>query len=436
MIKLKHALSCAIALSLLSCASNKSTIDKQLADRISKDDRLQKIEKMAEDLVSTGLTAGDGYGEVWIRDLNSFIELATKVNGKKATSDALVMFFNFQGKDGNIPDGYIPKDKANIGYKYQNSELAPTLLAHKNTVETDQESSLIQAISRYVKYTGERELLDRVVDGKTVMNRMHDALQYLLDHRYNKQYGLLWGATTVDWGDVQPEHPWGVELDSSSHPAIDIYDNAMFVIAINDYLSLLDESDKTAYWTTIKEDITKNTKKHLWDVQRKKYKPHVYLDKGSPFPASLDEDAIYYHGGTFTAIEAGFLTKEEIKEAYATMQENVKKSGAPSIGLTVYPPYPNGTFLNKGLGEYSYQNGGDWTWFGARMVQQLIKNEMYQEAYESLEPMMDLVLKHNGFYEWWKIDGEPAGSGMFRGAAGVLWKSVKMFEQQIKDDKK
>lgn len=22
---------------------------------------------------------------------------------------------------------------------------------------------------------------------------------------------------------------------------------------------------------------------------------------------------------------------------------------------------------------YSYQNGGDWTWFGARMIQQLIK---------------------------------------------------------------
>lgn len=65
------------------------------------------------------------------------------------------------------------------------------------------------------------------------------------------------------------------------------------------------------------------------------------------------------------------------------------------------------------------------------MVQQLINHGMYEEAYESITPMLDLVIKHDGFYEWWTREGEPAGSGSFRGAAGVLWKSIKMFREKL-----
>ena len=81
------------------------------------------------------------------------------------------------------------------------------------------------------------------------------------------------------------------------------------------------------------------------------------------------------------------------------------------------------------MSEYSYQNGGDWTWFGGRMVQQLIANGFYREAYESLSPMLDRVIKHNGFYEWWTPSGIPKGSGKFRGSAGVLWKAIEMLKE-------
>ena len=42
---------------------------------------------------------------------------------------------------------------------------------------------------------------------------------------------------------------------------------------------------------------------------------------------------------------------------------------------------------------YIYQNGGDWTWFGGRMVQQLIVNGFVEEAYEAIRPMIDRVIK-------------------------------------------
>ena len=114
------------------------------------------------------------------------------------------------------------------------------------------------------------------------------------------------------------------------------------------------------------------------------------------------------------------------------MVERVEKAGAPSIGLTLYPPYPEGFFVNPIMNpEYSYQNGGDWTWFGGRMIQQLIKHGFLEEAYEQLLPMTERVMKNDGFYEWYSVNNEPRGSGTFRGSAGVLYIAIEMLENSL-----
>jgi len=345
--------------------------------------------------------------------------------------DNLLTFFRFQGKTGDIVDGFIDIKNAvqtDGGYLYRYSELEPRYGAHKNTVETDQESSLIQAVWRYVTKSGNKAFLQQEVDGKTVEQRLEWALDFLMNERYDAKYGLLWGATTADWGDVQPEHPWGVELDESSHLCLDIYDNAFFIVAINHYLELTENADSKKKWIEIRDRIAANVRTHLWDSERQKFIPHVYL-AGSPFPEDFDEDAIYYHGGTAIAIEAGLLSKEEIAVSNAAMVANVKASGAPTIGLTVYPPYPEGFFLNKGMYPYGYQNGGDWTWFGGRMIQQLVRNGFVQEAYDEARPMFERSVKNQGFYEWYARDGKPSGSGTFRGEAGVLHKAIEDFRK-------
>lgn len=423
-------LSFCFLLFIYSCASDQSKMSKDLANKIQNDAKITTVEKMAEDLVKTGLTAGDGYVEVWIRDLNSFVELACHVGDTEKIKDALITFLKFQAKDGNIPDGYTTLNTSSIPYQFITSEYESNLVAHKNTVETDQESSLIQAIYKYIHATKDISILDEKVGDRTVEERMGYAMRYLLNHRYSEKYGLLWGATTSDWGDVQPEHEWGVYLDSLSHLSIDIYDNAMFIIAMNNFVEISRNKEEIEYWKNKSKEVRENTRKHLWDENKKKFIPHIYLDK-SPFPSDFNEDAIHYHGGTTMAIEAELLTKEEILIVYNQMQQNVKDANAQSIGLTVYPAYPNGYFKNRGMGEYQYQNGGDWTWFGGRTIQQLIKNGMYEEAYESIAPMLELPIRNNGFYEWWSLSGEPRGSGSFRGAAGVLWKSIQMFREHM-----
>ena len=399
--------------------------DKALASEILADPDLPPVLNKARALLKTGLTAGSGYGEVWIRDLNTFIEVSLEVNPATDIRAALLTFFKFQEANGDIPDGYIPKERGSVGYKYRRSTLAPGLLAHKNTVETDQESSLVLAVRKFVTVTGDRSLLTEEVSGKRVLERLELALDYVLMERFDRERGLVWGATTADWGDVQPEHAWGVELDASSHRACDIYDNALFVSAVDALLQLLGpESPRALRWRTARDELQRNIRKHLWDGARRKFVPHVYL-AGSPFPKEFDEAAVYYHGGTAVAIEAGLLTQDEIAVSLASMRANVRAAGAASIGLTVYPPYPKGFFKNTSMGPYSYQNGGDWCWFGGRMIQQLIRQGFVREAFDELKPMVGRVKRHGDFYEWWSLDNQPRGSKQYRGSAGVLGKAIE-----------
>ncbi|MEI7831213.1 MAG: hypothetical protein WCI31_15650, partial [Prolixibacteraceae bacterium] len=411
----------------IACAAPvKKTEEKVLKAEIAKNEFFPYVKSKALEIMKTGFNAGDGYREVWIRDYNTFIELASKVFPKEELKENLLVFLRMQGDDGNIIDGFTPIEKVGkVAYDFSYSKLEPRYAAHKNSVETDQESSLIQAVYKYIQLTGDNSILLERVGDKTVAERLEWAMDFLMQHRYNRQYGLIIGATTADWGDVQPEHGWGVDLDANTHPAIDIYDNAMFVIALNNLTEIVPQS--RIKWGPIRESIVVNVRKCLWDNKNKKYKPHVYLERGSPFPADFNENDIFYFGGTAIAIEAGLLSREEIKASLDEMVKRVKQAGAASIGLTLYPPYPKGFFENKIMNpEYSYQNGGDWTWFGGRMIQQLNKNGFVQEAYEQVQPMVKRVKDYNGFFEWYSVDNKPRGSGTFRGEAGVLFTAIGM----------
>ena len=404
----------------------------KLAEKIKNDKYIPFVKAMALSVMKTGFNAGDGYREVWIRDYNTFIELAAQVNEKATLKENLMVFFRMQGDDGNIIDGFTPIDKVGkVAYDFIYSKLEPRYAGHKNTVETDQESSLVQAVCKYIRLTGDSAILEDIVGEKKVGERLEWAMDYLINHRFNQKYGLIIGATTADWGDVQPEHGWGVDLDANTHPAIDIYDNSMFLIALDNLMEIHPKSK--AKWKNIRNSIAKNCRNYLWDKQNQKFIPHIYLEKGSPFPADFDENKIYYFGGTAIAIEAGLLSKKEIKKSLEEMVSRVKQAGAGSIGLTLYPPYPKGFFANKIMNpEYSYQNGGDWTWFGGRMVQQLIKNGFIEEAYEQMIPMVKRVKENNGFYEWYSVDNKPRGSGTFRGEAGVLYTAISMLEKAVR----
>jgi len=410
-------------------AQARGSNDAVLAKQIRDDASLRQVHQMALDLLKGGLNAGTHYPQVWIRDLNTFIIVALEVNPHEVLRDSLLMFFKFQGPEGDIVDGYMPFNPKQKEKPYRVTPLAPGLQAHKNTIEVDQETSLVQAVYKYITVTGDRTILDEQIEGRSVRDRLGFAMQYLLNERFDKQHGLIWSGTRADWGDVQPESPIGSWLNEDTHRSLSVYDNAMLVLAINDYLDLLGPgAPEAARWTKTRDELKRNIHKYLWDKKEQKYYPHVYL-AGSPFPADFDENAITYHGGTAVAIEAGLLTRKEVAHTLERMDADVRDAHAATIGLTMYPAYPLGYFHNPQMTKpYTYQNGGDWTWFGGRMVQDLIDEGDIVDAYREIRPMVDRVVRVGGFYEWWTPDNQPRGSAGFRGSAGVLGHDIELLE--------
>ncbi len=406
-----------------------------LAEIIYHDASLQQVDSMARSLIRNGFNAGSGYSQIWARDMNTFIEVACEESNPDELREAILLFFSLQQPNNEMIDGYVLKEDFTW---YDDtpyySDAAPYHVAFKNTVETDQETSLIQIVGKYIRKTGDRSILTETVAGKTVYERMILMIDYLMTERYSSGYGLLFGAMTADWGDVQPYDDFGCDMNELSYPAIDVYDNAMMIIALDYMQEMATDDVEKNRWKTMWKEFADNTRRHLWDKDRQKFIPHIYLEE-SPIPAGFNELDVHYHGGTAVAIEAGLLMKDEIAAVLAHMIENVRLSGMPSIGLTLYPVYPEGFFHGGMSKPYVYQNGGDWTWFGGRMIQQLIANGFVEEAYTQVRPMIDRVIEHNGFYEWYAMGGVPSGSGNFKGSAGVLSKAIEMFREWAEDNK-
>ena len=422
--------------SLFIGVAAKAQDQHSLAEKILSDKKLDTVNVMAERLLAKGFNAGDGYPQVWIRDMNTFIETSCKVYSKDTIRKNLLTFYALQQPNGEIVDGYVLKGHVTWGDPNQyTTDTDKNHVGFKNTVETDQETSLIQAFGKYIKVTGDTSILNESIGGKTVKECMFNSIEYLLKNRYSTKYKLLTGATTQDWGDVQIEGGATVDVDSNTHWAIDIYDNAMFVLALDDLIDFSQTNSDKKKWSDLRNLTITNIRRYLWDKEYSKFIPHLYL-KDSPFPKGFDENKIYFHGGTAVAIEAGLLTKKEIEISNKKMLENVTQSGAPSIGLTLYPPYPEGIYKNSNASRpYIYQDGGDWTWFGGRMIQQLVANDFISEAYNEIQPMIDRVIKNHKFYEWYGRDGKPQGSADFKGSAGVLAKAISMLKNWAEKNK-
>jgi len=245
---------------IISCETRDK--NEELAFKIQQNKDFEIVKKRAREVIATGFNAGDGYGEVWIRDYNTFIELACEVYPAEEIEENLLVFFRLQGNDGNIVDGFIPKTKAvqtEGGYQYIYSDLEPVYCGHKNTVETDHESSLVQAVFKYVQKTGNRDFLEKEVGGLTVAERMGLSMDFLMKHRWSEKHNLIYGATTADWGDVQHQHPWGVYITDETQFCVDIYDNAMFLIALDNLMELVPSYQSK--WAPVHDMISKNTMK-------------------------------------------------------------------------------------------------------------------------------------------------------------------------------
>src|SRR5207237_10051534 len=89
--------------------------NKQLAQKILSDKKLDTVLAKAKDLLSEGFNAGDGYPQVWVRDFNTFIETSCDVYNLDSIRKNLLTFLYLQQLNGEIVDGYVLKGHVTWG---------------------------------------------------------------------------------------------------------------------------------------------------------------------------------------------------------------------------------------------------------------------------------------------------------------------------------
>ncbi|MDD4248671.1 MAG: trehalase family glycosidase [Methanosarcina sp.] len=354
-----------------------------------------------------GFYAGSGYPQIWVRDSATVIQTGRYLFPETFFSSWIEAFCENQMENGSIPDYISPYG------------------SDKNTVETDQEASLVHSAYLYYKMTGNTSWLEKTVRGERIIDRLDDSLMWVLTNRYNNNYGLISGAYTADWGDVQFEDTPGTHVSEKTHWTCDIYDNSFFFQACNE-LSLmqtdLEENERAIFWADTAHSIKENVNKYLWQQKKGYYKMHVRI---SPVNLDFNEEEMFPMGGNVIAIQSGLANHTQAEQIFEIARERKIQVNSSTIGCVLIPAYPSSFFANTIMDEeYEYQNGGQWDWFAGRLVLEEFINGRNEDAVVHLREIANQDNNVGGLYEWYTLNGTGKGSPMYLGSAGVLGQCV------------
>jgi hypothetical protein len=354
-----------------------------------------------------GFVAGMGYPQFWTRDNATVIPGARWFSDREHLVGWVLLHLHRQQPNGALFDWVDARGTT-----------------EKNTVETDQETSLVVGLAEYVWATGDIAVLREQIDGVTVIERLERALEYVWQHKRDAETGLLIGAHTIDWGDVDivDADQQAVRTDERTRWTVDIYDNAMYAMAADRLAALLEtamQSPRRAdLWRERSASIRKRSRAVLWQEDRGYFRMHRHV---TPLQHPFNEDAMFPMGGNAVAVLAGMATADMAASIIDSALRRQQEYALPTLSGVMLPPYPEGTFRHPLVSpEYSYQNGGLWDWFGARLVQAMYRHGRSAEATDKLAEMARLAASNGGIYEWQDRAGAPRGSAYYSGAAALL----------------
>lgn len=359
-----------------------------------------------------GFSAGAGYPQIWVRDANTIIPASRYFYPASYMHSWLDELLSYQRPDGSLPDWFDSRG-----------------VTDKNTVETDQEASAVQAGRQVYELLGPG-WSDGDIRGARTRERMERALESVWKNRLDVERGLIKGAHTADWGDVEMEDAdqSAIYAGETTRWTMDIYDQSMFHQAANDLAHEFEISgpkDKAGLWRERAETVRRNAAKWLWQEDKGFYRVHIHA---GPWRHDIDEDNIFAMGGNAQAMISGLAggpgddkRRRIIEQALARQKE----FGVSTISGSLLPPYPAGFFKHPALDEpYEYQNGGQWDWFGARLVLAMFESGFAREAREKLLEIARKDIANSGLYEWDTKDGAGRGSDFYSGSAGSLARAL------------
>jgi len=354
-------------------------------------------------------TPGAEYSQVWLRDANTILPVSVLYYETPYLISWLEEHLFYQNEDGSLQDWI----DAGGG-------------AGRNTTETDQESSAVQAAHRIFSILGP-DWLKKMIGEQEIIHRLERALRFVLENRFDRSHGLITGAHTADWGDVDMVDPdeQAVVIDNRTRWTLDIYDQSMFYAAslrLSEMLLAAGEEQRASSWKIQAESIRQNADKRLWNEEEGFYKIHLHLEN---WEHGFDEDNMLAMGGNAMAILSGMAGRQKAASIIGNALERQKTFQVSTISGTLLPPYPENVFLHPLLDSpFEYQNGGQWDWFGGRLVLAMFREGFSNRAREKL---IEIAAK-NGInrclYEWDDRMGTGRGSEDYSGSAGSLGQAL------------
>lgn len=376
---------------------------------------LKNSEIITDDGKMFGFSAGSDYPQVWIRDTATFITYAKLFYPLEVMAKSVELFMEHQSAEGEVVDWVDV---------YGNTD--------KNTVETDQESSLV--LAAYAVGKGNPQWFHKVIKDKTVLDRLELALAWVWQNKRHPQYNLIYSGFTADWGDTENTYPdqRATKLSDRSTLVFSIYPQAKYIQAIECLVNILKQTNETKNREKIREcqerlnTLKSRAQKHLYLEDKGYFISHIVptAEKEKYFQMEKDMLAV---GGNAEAIIAGLMDQDQIKRFLEVLEERRKEYQLRTVSFTLIPPYPEGFFPHHLLSHpWNYQNGGEWDWIGGRVVKALFMRGFQKEAERYLLEIVRKNLANFCIFEWEDRRGTGRGAMFYAGAAGVIGEAILM----------
>lgn len=353
-----------------------------------------------------GFSAGSDYPAVWIRDTATFIRLALFYYPLEALKGSLELFLMHQQPDGQVMDWIDGPGQTG-----------------KNTVQTDQESSLVLAAFEIA--AKEPGWLSKNIAEKKVIDRLALALDWVWEKRRDRDYGLITSGFTADWGDVENTYPDDRALDLSdrSTPVLAIYTQAKFIQAGEKLVEMLASRQEKApakKWRARILQLKAGAKKWLYLPDKGYFLIHLVPGRDKEKFFQLEKEMLAL-GGNAEALAAGLMSPAESERFLQVLTGRRAQYRLRTVSFTLIPPYPDGFFSHHLMARaWSYQNGGEWDWIGARLVKTLFQNGLKAEGRKYLLEIVQKNQPNFTIFEWEDRSAVGRGAFSYTGAAGVL----------------
>jgi hypothetical protein len=362
--------------------------------------------------------AGTSYPQAWIRDTATLLPYARFFYAAADLQGIVDRFFAAQSPAGQVQDWVDSIGRCD-----------------KNTVESDQESSLVLAAWHLA--LGDPAWLNGRVAGVSRLRRLDMALEWLWSNRRDAGRGLIWSGFTADWGDVERSYAdqRAIKLSDRSQRTYSTYAQALFVQAAQRLARMagrLGDPAMADKWRQRGEAVGAACRRQLYLPDQGYFLVHRVEGKDDVLRWERNILAV---GGNAEAMRAGLMSRAEIARFIQVLERRRGALGLRTVSFTLLPPFPENFFPHPALRQpWSYQNGGEWDWIGGRLVSALYQAGFRREADRYLEEIAAKNLADMNVFEWSDRAGNGQGASFYAGAAGVLGEALLCGRLGLQED--